>query len=107
MSTPRISVAHLERFHDRIVRIVGTVSQLNGRQANLTDNGHNVVLNVGVDNHLDPSGPVEVVGKVKHGNHGNLELEVFNSTNLGPDFDLNAMTAVVDATHRFKEIFYD
>jgi Replication factor A protein 3 len=47
MATPRISAAHLEKFNGSIVRIVGMVTKLGGTKANLIDNGHNVVLNLG------------------------------------------------------------
>jgi len=45
---------------------------------------------------------VEVVGKVNQ----DLSVKVLRATDLGRDVDFTAISAVVDATHRYKEIFY-
>jgi len=42
------------------------------------------------------------VGKVNQ----DLSVKVLRATDLGRDVDFAAISAVVDATHRYKEIFY-
>ena len=70
-----------------------------------------------------PGNGVELVGKVMPHNHG-FTVKVLTSWDLGPDVgelrwherrsddanaavDYGVAAAVVDATHRYKEIFYE
>ncbi|KAI9720955.1 MAG: hypothetical protein M1828_005427 [Chrysothrix sp. TS-e1954] len=99
--TPRISAPHLESFSNRTVRIIGKVVQLRGDTA-VIDAGGQVECLLSRDCHLQVQNAVEIVGKV----HSDLKVKVLNSTDFGAGIDMGAVDAVVDATHRYKEIFY-
>ncbi|KAF1819792.1 replication factor A protein 3 [Dissoconium aciculare CBS 342.82] len=103
-STPRINAQYLEQFSHRTVRIVGKVRQLRGEQATIDASGTiNVHLNR--ESHLQLNHAVEIIGKVQQ----DLSVRVLSSTDLGPEgsVDFAAIDAVVDATHRYHEIFYE
>lgn len=55
------------------------------------------------DSHLAMNSFVELVGKV----NPDLTLKVLASTDFGSNVDLDLNDAVVDATHRYHEIFYE
>ncbi len=55
------------------------------------------------DSHLTLNNAVEIVGKVQP----DLSIKVFQATDFGDGIDFAAVEAVVDATHRYKEIFYE
>ncbi|CAN9205017.1 replication factor a protein 3 [Alternaria burnsii] len=109
--TPRILAPHLANFQHRIVRILGKVTQLRGETAVIDAGGNvDVVLNreyeltkMNQDSHLAVGHAVEIIGKVDQ----NLQVKVQAVTDFGTNIDFNAANAVVDATHRYKEIFYD
>ncbi|KAI9837232.1 MAG: hypothetical protein M1819_000306 [Sarea resinae] len=101
-ATPRISAPYLDNFRGQTVRLVGKVTQLRGEQASL-DAGGTVVVNLNRDSHLTLNNAVEVVGKV----NPDLSIKVLAATDFGNNIDFTAVDAVVDATHRYKEIFYD
>ncbi|CAI9628160.1 unnamed protein product [Alternaria alternata] len=100
--TPRILAPHLANFQHRIVRILGKVTQLRGETA-VIDAGGNVDVVLNRDSHLAVGHAVEIIGKVDQ----NLQVKVQAVTDFGTNIDFNAANAVVDATHRYKEIFYD
>lgn len=77
--------------------------------------------NIGMqDSHLAVNHAVEIIGRVQD----DLSIKVLNSTDFGTDFgelnsaltintsrrltcvDFSAAESVVDATHRYREIFY-
>ncbi|KAF2835432.1 ssDNA binding protein-like protein Ssb3 [Patellaria atrata CBS 101060] len=100
-STPRITAQFLESFTHQTVRILGKVVQIRGEQATVDAGGEiNVILNR--DSHLVPNHAVEIIGKVQN----DLTVRVLTSTDFGTGIDFAASEAVVDATHRYKEIFY-
>ncbi|KAF2126944.1 ssDNA binding protein-like protein Ssb3 [Dothidotthia symphoricarpi CBS 119687] len=100
--TPRVLATHLANFQHRIVRVLGTVVQLRGETAVIDAGGQiDVILNR--DAHLALNHAVEIIGKVD----GNLHVKVQAATDFGTNIDFTAANAVVDATHRHKEIFYD
>ncbi|KAJ4329917.1 hypothetical protein N0V87_010461 [Didymella glomerata] len=100
--TPRVLQPHLQQFQHRIVRVLGKVVQLRGENAVIDAGGQiDVILNR--DAHLAVGHAVEVIGKVD----GNLAIKVQAATDFGTNIDFNAANAVVEATHRHKEIFYD
>ncbi|KAF1918498.1 ssDNA binding protein-like protein Ssb3 [Ampelomyces quisqualis] len=100
--TPRILAPHLSNFQHRIVRVLGKVVQLRGEQAIVDAGGHiDVILTR--DSHLAVNHAVELIGKVDQ----NLAIKVQAATDFGTNIDFNAANAVVEATHRHKEIFYD
>jgi len=101
LSTPRLTSPHLEHFTTRTIRLVGRVTQLRGDNATLDSDGA-VTAHLNRDSHLTVGNWVEVVGKV----NGDLSVRVLVSRDLGRDVDFEAVKAVVDATHRYKEIFY-
>ncbi|CAG8950219.1 hypothetical protein HYFRA_00008457 [Hymenoscyphus fraxineus] len=103
LSTPRILAPHLDSFTSRTVRLVGRVTQLRGDRATI-DCGGNMTAILNRDAHLTVGHAVEIVGKV----NGDLSVKVLRSTDLGREgaIDFEAVNAVVDATHRCKEIFY-
>ncbi|KAL1798909.1 hypothetical protein ACET3X_002946 [Alternaria dauci] len=100
--TPRILAPHLANFQHRIVRMLGKVTQLRGETA-VIDAGGNVDVVLNRDSHLAVGHAVEIIGKVDQ----NLQVKVQAVTDFGTNIDFNAANAVVDATHRYKEIFYD
>ncbi|KAF2429251.1 replication factor A protein 3 [Tothia fuscella] len=100
-STPRISSQYLENFQHQTVRVVGKITQLRGESATMDANG-SITLQLNRDTHLQLNHACEVIGKVQ----GDLSIRVLTSTDFGTEFDLTAADAVVDATHRYKEIFY-
>ncbi|KAI8943112.1 hypothetical protein NX059_001142 [Plenodomus lindquistii] len=100
--TPRILAPHLSQFQHRIVRILGKVVQLRGESA-IIDAGGNIDVVLNRDAHLAVGHAVEIIGKVD----GNLNVKVQAATDFGTGVDFNAANAVVEATHRYKEIFYD
>ncbi|KAI9827794.1 MAG: hypothetical protein M1832_004283 [Thelocarpon impressellum] len=106
ISTPRISAPHLENFSHQTVRVLGKVTQLRGEQATLDAGGDvHVLLNRGPvqDSHLILNHAFEIVGKV----NADLSVKVLAATDFGANLDYSAVAAVVEATHRYKEIFYE
>ncbi|KAK5115842.1 hypothetical protein LTR85_009436 [Meristemomyces frigidus] len=103
-STPRITAPYLEQFSHATVRILGKVRQLRGEQATI-DAGGNIQVHLNRDAHLQLNHAVEVIGKVQN----DLSVKVMASTDMGPEGTINfdAVEAVVDATHRYHEIFYN
>ncbi|KAI9695098.1 MAG: hypothetical protein M1820_008923 [Bogoriella megaspora] len=100
-ATPRITDQYLEHFTHQTVRVLGKVISLRGEQATLDAPGPiNLILNR--DSHLVQNHAFEVVGKVQN----DLSIRVLASTDFGTDIDFKAYEAVVDVTHRYKEIFY-
>ena len=55
------------------------------------------------DAHLVPNNAAEVIGKVQP----DLSVKVFQAMDFGSNIVFKAVEALVDATHRYKEIFYD
>ncbi|KUJ22009.1 replication factor A protein 3 [Mollisia scopiformis] len=101
LSTPRITSQYLDTFISRTIRLIGKVTQLRGETATIDSEG-NVTALLNRDAHLTVGNAVEVVGKVNQ----DLSVKVLRATDLGRDVDYTAISAVVDATHRYKEIFY-
>ncbi|KIN04258.1 hypothetical protein OIDMADRAFT_118186 [Oidiodendron maius Zn] len=99
--TPRINSLYLEAFTGQTVMITGKVSQIRGETAVIDANGEVTVL-LNRESHLRPGTAVEIVGKVNQ----DLTVKVLKSTNMGSEIDFSIVNAVVDATHRYKEIFY-
>ncbi|KAL1853376.1 hypothetical protein Plec18170_005373 [Paecilomyces lecythidis] len=118
LQTPRVLPAHLHAFHPssgnrstQTVRILGTVSALHGDTATITCGNHgDVTLILKPDSHLQMGRLVEVVGKVTdlEGGQG-LGLRLLGAMDWGnpADCDYKIYEQVVEATHRFKGIFYD
>jgi len=100
-STPRINSQYLDSFTNQIVRLVGKVVQLRGEQATI-DAGGNVTAHLNRDSHLTVGNAIEIVGKVNQ----DLSVKVLQATDMGSNLDFASVNAVVDATHRYKEIFY-
>ncbi|KAE8450957.1 hypothetical protein EG329_005397 [Mollisiaceae sp. DMI_Dod_QoI] len=103
LSTPRITSPYLDSFTTRTIRLIGLVTQLRGEQATIDADG-NVTAHLNRDAHLTVGNAVEIVGKVNR----DLSVRVLKATDLGrgAGVDFTAVAAVVDATHRYKEIFY-
>lgn len=63
------------------------------------------------ESHLRLNGLYEVIGKVVSlqggGAGGELGVRVLGATEWSGQVDMAGYEAVVDATHRFKEIFYE
>ncbi|KAJ5098580.1 hypothetical protein N7532_005581 [Penicillium argentinense] len=119
LQTPRILPSHLNAFHPsssgqrstHTIRILGTVSALRGDHATITcgKNG-DVTLILKPDSHLQMGKLIEVVGKVTDLDDGQgLGVRVLGTTDWGnpADSDYRTYEQVVEATHRFKSIFYD
>lgn len=121
LSTPRILPKHLSQFGPSSnvpggvsgVRLLGTITSIHGSTATLTSgDGDTVTLVLNRDSHISPQAMYEVLGKVINleGGQG-LGLKVLattewpkNEKGMGPDFKL--WEAVVEATHKHREIFY-
>lgn len=101
ISTPRITSEYLDNFTNRTVRIIGKVTQLRGEVATIESSGP-FTAHLNRDAHLTVGNAVEILGKVNQ----DLSVRVLMATDMGTDLDFNAANAVVDATHRYKEIFY-
>jgi len=101
VATPRINSQYLDSFTNQTVRIVGKVVQLRGEQATI-DAGGNVTAHLNRDSHLTVGNAIEIVGKVNQ----DLSVKVLQATDMGSNLDFASVNAVVDATHRYKEIFY-
>lgn len=101
ISTPRITSEYLDSFTNKTVRLVGKVTQIRGEQATVDARG-NVTVHLARDSHLTVGNAIEILGKVNQ----DLSLKVFQATDMGTTLDFEAVHAVVDATHRYKEIFY-
>ncbi|CAF9904092.1 MAG: hypothetical protein HETSPECPRED_003355 [Heterodermia speciosa] len=101
-ATPRINAQYLENFMNQTVRILGKVVSLHGETATIDANG-GITIHLNRDSHLALNNAVEVVGKVQQ----DLSIRVFQATDFGTGIDFKAVDAVVDATHRYKEIFYE
>ncbi|EME86234.1 uncharacterized protein MYCFIDRAFT_186535 [Pseudocercospora fijiensis CIRAD86] len=102
-ATPRINAEYLEHFSHKTVRITGKVRQIRGETAVIDAKG-SITLHLNKDCHLQNNHAVEIIGKVQQ----DLSVKVLASTDFGleNDIDFNAIDAVVDATHRYHEIFY-
>lgn len=103
--TPRITAQYLENFQDRVVRVVGKVTQVRANQVTIESNGPVVLRFTNVRCNLDTLGPptprrgafadgqqeprlpmnhhVEVIGKILQ---GDLAVKVLSSTDLGANF---------------------
>ncbi|TKX26101.1 replication factor A protein 3 [Elsinoe australis] len=101
-ATPRITAQYLEQFQHQTVRILGKVTDLRGDQATI-DAGGSINLLLNRDAHLTKDNAVEVIGKVDK----DLSVRVLVSTDFGNNIDFSVADAVVDATHRYHQIFYE
>ncbi|KAG8631554.1 hypothetical protein KVT40_000694 [Elsinoe batatas] len=101
-ATPRITAPYLGQFKHQTVRVLGKVTDLRGETATI-DAGGKINLLLNRDAHLQMNNAVEVIGKVDK----DLSVRVLVSTDMGSGIDLSVADAVVDATHRYHEIFYD
>ncbi|KAI9799850.1 MAG: hypothetical protein M1833_003772 [Piccolia ochrophora] len=102
LSTPRITAPYLSNFTNQNVRVVGRVAQLRGEHATIDAEGE-ITLRLNRDSHLTPNNAVEIVGRV----NTDLSLTVLLATDFGANIDYKAFHAVVDATHRHRDIFYE
>jgi replication factor A3 len=100
VSAPRITAPYLDSFNGHHVTLVGKVTQLRGDQA-IVDADGAVTLILNRDAHLTNGHAVQVVGKV----NPDLSIKVLSAQDLGSDVDLSLYAAVVEATHRCKQIF--
>lgn len=119
--TPRISASHLGEFLGRNIRILGRVTSLRGEQAQIEtgvgvgdgsksdpDGGAGTgtgtcTIHLTRDAHLAQGTWVEVIGKV----NADLSVKAMLCTDWGTGIDGRAVEAVVEVTHRYKELFYD
>lgn len=119
LSTPRILPKHLEQFSPGMhpatstVRLLGTITSIHGSSATLTSgDGDTVTLILNRDSHLAPQSMYEVVGKVINLEGGaGLGIRVMAATEWpknekGQTPDLKLYEAVVEATHKYRGIFY-
>ncbi|KAJ5279535.1 hypothetical protein N7478_004907 [Penicillium angulare] len=115
MQSPRVLPQHLANFQQNAaktphtVRILGTVSELQGETAKIACGTHGeVTIILTPDDHLQMGKLVEVVGKVVNV-EGGLGLRVLGTSDWGnpADCDYKIWESLVDATHRIKTIFYD
>ncbi|KJZ70244.1 hypothetical protein HIM_10358 [Hirsutella minnesotensis 3608] len=100
MCAPRVTTQYLDSFVGRLVTIVGKVTQLRGDHATVDADG-TVTVMLNRDAHLVNGNAVQIIGKV----NPDLSIKVLSSRDLGPGVDLGLCAAVVEATHRHKDIF--
>ncbi|KAG6006153.1 hypothetical protein E4U21_007263 [Claviceps maximensis] len=100
LSAPRITASYLENFQGRHVTIVGKVTQLRDGHAIIDADGP-VTLSLNRDARLTNGNAVQVIGKVSP----DLSVKVLTSKDLGPNVDFKLCSAVVEVTHRHKDIF--
>ncbi|TGZ84700.1 replication factor A protein 3 [Ascodesmis nigricans] len=100
--TPRINAPLLAQFVGHTVRIVGRVTGIQGDNATIDAQG-NISLHLTRDDHLVYNNGVELIGKI----NPDMSVKVLTSWDLGPDVDYKVSEAVVDVTHRYKELFYE
>jgi len=100
--TPRVNATLLEQFTNRTVRIVGKVIQIRGDSATISSNG-NIVVSVDRSSEMTVNNFVEIIGRVNN----DLSIKTLKATDIGKEINMDAYEAVVDATHRYKELFYD
>jgi replication factor A3 len=100
INCPRITAPYLDSFRNRQVILVGRVTQLLGSQATIDADGI-VTLILNHDSHLTNGNAAQIIGKV----NPDLSIRVLSSQDLGSDVDLNLYAAVVEATHRHKQLF--
>ncbi|KAI9716229.1 MAG: hypothetical protein M1812_005454 [Candelaria pacifica] len=101
-ATPRINAHYLDSLQGQTVRILGKVTQLRGDQATI-DAAGNITVLLNRDSHLILNNAVEIIGKV----NSDLTVKVLSATDFGDNLDYAAVESVVEATHRYKEIFYE
>ncbi|KAF4596018.1 replication factor A protein 3 [Ophiocordyceps camponoti-floridani] len=100
MCAPRVTATYLNTSVGRLVTIVGKVTQIRGDQAVLeADGAVNVALNH--DSNLTNGNAAQIIGKV----NPDLSVKALSSRDLGAGVDYNLCSAVVEATHRHKDIF--
>ncbi|EWC48189.1 hypothetical protein DRE_02293 [Drechslerella stenobrocha 248] len=101
--TPRVNAGLLSSFTAQTVRITGKVVQIRGNTATIDSQG-TVVVQLDSETTVKTIGNVvEIIGKV----NADHSIKEFVSADFGPNVDLAAVDAVVQATHAFREIFYD
>ncbi|KAK6536485.1 hypothetical protein TWF281_000717 [Arthrobotrys megalospora] len=101
--TPRVNASYLSNFTGQTVRIAGKVIQVQGGSATIDAQG-TVAIQLDADTNVKTVGNVvEVIGKVNN----DQSIKEFVSSDFGADVDLNAIEAVVQATHTYRELFYD
>ncbi|KAL7271816.1 hypothetical protein RUND412_005404 [Rhizina undulata] len=100
--TPRVNAPLLDSFKGRNIRIVGKVTQIMGENAKIDAQGTiDVILDR--NSRLTVGNGAEIVGKVLP----DLRVKVLTSQDIGKEVDYNIADALVEVTHRYKEIFYD
>ncbi|KAF3902801.1 hypothetical protein AA313_de0205260 [Arthrobotrys entomopaga] len=104
--TPRVNATILSQFTLQTVRIIGKVLQIRPPRSATIEAQGTIALNLDtVDNQVKTvNNFVEIIGKV---NHDGSMVQVLASTDFGPNIDVAAVDAVVQATHTYPEIFYD
>ncbi|KAK6509487.1 hypothetical protein TWF481_004230 [Arthrobotrys musiformis] len=101
--TPRINASYLSNFTNQTVRIAGTVVQIHGSTATIDAQG-TVAIHLDADTNVKiPGHVVEIIGKV----NPDHSVKEFVSSDFGAYADLAAIEAVVQATHTYRELFYD
>ncbi|RPA79779.1 replication factor A protein 3 [Ascobolus immersus RN42] len=100
-ATPRINASFLQQFENQTVIIVGKCIQVRGENA-LVEAGGNINVHLSPNGTCVPGNFVEIVGKVQP----DMTVKSLLTTDWGTDVDMAAVDAVVDLTHRYKDLFY-
>ncbi|RVD80695.1 uncharacterized protein DFL_008589 [Arthrobotrys flagrans] len=101
--TPRVNASYLSNFTTQTVRIAGKVIEIQGGSATIDAQG-TVVIHLDGDTNIKTVGNVvEVIGRVNN----DQSIKEFVSSDFGPNVELSAIEAVVQATHTYRELFYD
>ncbi|EPS42476.1 hypothetical protein H072_3547 [Dactylellina haptotyla CBS 200.50] len=100
--TPRVNASLLGNFANQTVRIAGKVIQIRGNTATIDASGTVSVILDADTNVKTVDNVVEIIGKVNAADHS---IKEFVSTDFGPNVDMVAVEAVVQATHTYKDIF--
>ncbi|KAK6363259.1 hypothetical protein TWF730_000702 [Orbilia blumenaviensis] len=101
--TPRVNASYLGNFITQAVRIAGKVVQIQGNTATIDASG-TVLIQLDSDTNIKTVGNVvEVIGRV----NADHSIKEFASSDFGPDVNMEAIEAVVQATHTYPQLFYD
>ncbi|KAF3079315.1 hypothetical protein TWF569_006536 [Orbilia oligospora] len=101
--TPRVNASYVSNFTGQNVRIAGKVLQIHGNSATIDAQG-TVAIHLDAGTHIKTVGNVvEVIGKV----NGDQSIKELFSSDFGTNVELSAIEAVVQATHTYRELFYD
>ncbi|KAK7206117.1 replication factor A protein 3 [Myxozyma melibiosi] len=99
---PRVNAQYLKPFVDRVVRLVGRVTQVSGESAVLDSAGSVTVF--GTRDIVFNEGEIfEVTGRV----NADLSIKALDGVNHGTQGNLDNVNAMVDIVQKNKSFYYN